>query len=108
MGVKEPAPTTLARYGLTLAAWKSLRDAQGGLCGVCSKDAPRLVIDHEHVKGWKQMPDDLRVLYVRGLCCPSCNHFVLTRYADAEKHRQAARFLDDYAKRRDEALENRG
>lgn len=100
---REPVESTLARYGLSREEWRALlkHDAQGNpVCACCGNILTRSVIDHEHVRGWKTMPDEERKLYVRGIVCPSCNHFVLTRYADAKKHRQAAAFLDRYEKKR--------
>jgi len=95
----EPAKVTLAKYGLTLAEWVAMYTSQKGLCAVCLKDPKRLVIDHKHQPGWKHMAPKERKLYVRGLCCDSCNHYVLTRYADAAKHRQAAAYLDKFERR---------
>ena len=66
-------------------------------CAVCGKEPKRFVIDHEHAPGWKWLDAATRRTYVRGLTCDSCNHYVLTRYADANKHRQAAEYLDRYA-----------
>lgn len=112
-GIRVPAVATLAKYGLTIAAWKRILTAQRYGCGVCKRQAPELpvpkrggvpflAVDHEHVKGWAEMVrknDPVRLKYVRGLCCTRCNHFVLTRYATPELHRLAADYLDRYAGR---------
>jgi len=95
--VKEPAPSTLARYGLSLKEWKALYWRFDGNCHCCGAKPSRLVIDHEHASGWNRMEDAERKRYIRGLCCTTCNHYVLTRYADAERHRKAAEYLDRYA-----------
>ena len=89
-----PASSTLAKYGLSLSEWTAMYDEYDGACHCCGAEGRRLVIDHDHVRGWRDMPPEERKVHVRGLACPSCNHFVLTRYADAEKHRQAAEYLD--------------
>lgn len=97
-GTRVPAQTTLSRYGLSLDEWKKMVERHGGACWVCGRvpESGRLVIDHEHVRGWKAMPPECRKGYVRGVCCVTCNHFVLTRYGTPEKFRNAAGYLEDY------------
>lgn len=97
--MNEPAPNTLARYGLSLAEWRDMYEAQGGKCGVCRKKK-KLVIDHEHVANWKKMEPKVRKLFVRGLACNFCNHWVIGYRVTAKLHRQAARYLDAYEKRK--------
>lgn len=46
------------------------------------------------------MTPEARKLFVRGLACISCNHFVLTRYGTPEKHRGAAAYLERYERRK--------
>ena len=101
VGILDPAPATLAKYGMALDFWLRMAKDQDWRCAVCRKNPKRLVIDHEHVPGYKHMPPALRLRHVRGLTCDSCNHYVLTRYADANKHRQAAEYLERYERRRD-------
>jgi hypothetical protein len=98
-----PAPATVAKYGMTLEDWEALLIEQGGVCGCCGQPPKngRLVTDHEHVAGWKTMGPEDRKKYVRGLCDVACNHWVLTRYATADRHRGAAAYLDRYQARRD-------
>ena len=80
-----PSPATLAKYGLDVGTWERMLRDQGYCCGVCGRvpnpskrdGKVRLVIDHEHVRGWKAMPPERRVLYVRGLTCWKCNTDVL-------------------------------
>lgn len=98
--IRDPSPQTLARYGMTLRDWKQLAVAQDWRCAVCRRQPKRLVIDHAHVPGFKHMTPEERKRHVRGLCCDSCNHFVLTRWADAKKHRQAAMYLDAHEARK--------
>ena len=100
-GIQLPRSRTCEEYGLTLETWQHIAARQGWACGVCHKKPKnkRLVVDHVHISGWRRMPPEVRRRYVRGLCCMSCNHFVLTRYADALKHRQAAEYLEDFERR---------
>ncbi len=91
---KVPRAATLAKYGLTAADWRVLCVACNHTCVVCGKpfeDRP-LVIDHEHVKGFKArknkrakaghlikvrvMPPAERRKYVRGVIHNYCNRFV--------------------------------
>jgi hypothetical protein len=97
-----PTKSTLSRYGLSLEAWEKLRDEQKNACYVCQKEPTkgRLCIDHEHVKGWKKMPPEQRVLYVRGLLCWVCNHYYLGRGITIEKAKRVVTYLEDYKTRR--------
>lgn len=117
MTVRIPNLSTLAKYGFgegewaladdALEDWSLLLEEQRGGCGVCGRvppaprnsDIPYLVVDHDHVRGWKIFPAEVRRMHVRGLCCTRCNHFVLTRYATAELHIQAAAYLERHATR---------
>lgn len=57
-------------YGISLADYEALVEAQGGVCALCLAEevrsmygeAPRLVVDHNHSTG-----------RVRGLLCCACN-----------------------------------
>jgi hypothetical protein len=101
---KAPTPQTLAKYGLLLEEWL---DMAGEACRVCEvpwDSTRRAVVDHEHVKGWKTLPQGERRRYVRGVVCIPCNHFVLTRYGSPLKHRNAAVYLDDYEARKGASL----
>lgn len=83
LGVTVPTLATLKRYGMTLAHWKELVRAQGGVCAVCGflpRVTKRLVVDHEHVRGWKRLPPEERKRHVRGLVCSMpCNRRLLRR-----------------------------
>lgn len=95
-----PHPSTLAKYGLLLEEWQVMYDKQAGACAVCGRDGLRLVIDHEHAVGWKNMADEERKRYVRGLLCNACNHYIVTRYVDAKKLRKAAAYIEAYERRK--------
>lgn len=92
---------------MTVADWRRIARRQGYECPVCKKKPSngRLVVDHQHVAEWKKLSPGYRRRYVRGLCCVSCNHFVLTRYGTIDKHRNAADYLAAYEARRDHEKE---
>lgn len=96
-----PPPTlpTLRRYGLTPADWDAMVRRQRGVCPVCRQPFGdrRLVVDHEHVAGFKArrrrkarrvrngeratvrvrvMPQDERRRHVRGILHAWCNGYV--------------------------------
>lgn len=97
-----PTPATLAKYGLDEPAWRALGAVQGWRCPVCQRRPPevRLVIDHEHVKGYRQMPAAERRLYVRGLLCVRCNYRFVPQGVTGEIAQRIATYLDGYAARR--------
>ena len=101
-GIKQPTRATLKRYGLNPVSWRVLVIQCGGYCGACDKHPKkgRLVIDHEHVKGWKKMPPHERRKYVRGLLCWTCNHYRLGKGATIDNLRGAAEYLIRYETRK--------
>lgn len=102
-----PAKSTLKRYGLTEAEFDAILDRQGGVCPICgrvpgrSKKTGRIrwATDHDHVRGWKDMPPEKRKHYVRGITCWVCNRWYLSRGITAEKAANIAKYLIDYANR---------
>jgi len=102
VSITVPTKMTLNKYGLTPETWQVICDRQRGACGACGKvpKTNRLVIDHEHVRGWKAMPTKDRPQYVRGMLCYMCNHYRLARGATAANLRGAANYLDDYVIRK--------
>jgi len=108
MGVSPPTASTLNRYGLSADEWWQLLDSQDGVCPICDRvpnlsaktGKVRFVIDHEHVRGWKNMPPEKRKLYVRGLTCWFCNHSFLGRGITIDKAERVAEYLSRYAQRR--------
>jgi hypothetical protein len=100
--VNVPKPATLKRYGLTAAEWLAILKAQGNVCAVCRK-VPlngRLCTDHEHVKGWKKMKPEQRRLYVRGMLCFFCNHYLVGRSITVAKAEATVLYLRTYETRR--------
>lgn len=77
-------------YGITLAEWDSILEAQGGGCGICAR-RPKLGetfhLDHEHRKG-QSGP-------VRGILCPYCNTRLIGRLKDHTKAQRMADYLRD-------------
>lgn len=67
----------LVRHRMTADRYRALRDAQGGVCGICRRgnlrgcDAVPLFIDHDHVCCADHRSACGRC--VRGLLCSGCN-----------------------------------
>ena len=101
-GVSIPKPSTFERYGWTEREWLAMLAGQGWVCPPCGKfpKTGRFVTDHEHVRGWSGLPDQIRKLYVRGLTCWSCNRYLLARGISVEVAQAVANYLARYAKRR--------
>jgi len=61
---REARERAYARYGITLAEFETMNEAQNGLCAICDKQPNRefLDVDHCHETG-----------KVRGLLCNKCN-----------------------------------
>jgi hypothetical protein len=99
--VREPARRTLGKYGLSLDDWLAVLDRQGGVCAVCGQSPPsgRLVVDHEHVPGWKKMPAWKRRLHVRGIVCWFCNHYYLGKGITLGRARAVVRYLEEHDRR---------
>ena len=97
-----PSRATLAKYGLSERAWKALYEAQEGRCGVCSRKVDRLVVDHEHRRGWAKMAPARRALFVRALLCARCNWRYLPAGLNLDIARGVVRVLEAYEKRRPE------
>jgi hypothetical protein len=100
--ISPPSKATLRKYGWSDERWLLQYRIQDGCCAVC-KQVPRsgrLVIDHEHVKGWKAMRPERRAKYVRGLTCWWCNHAYLGRGITVEKARGVLAYLLAYEERK--------
>jgi hypothetical protein len=81
-----------ATYGLTPLAYKTMYEAQGGCCKICSikeKHAPnqRLCVDHDHDTG-----------VVRGLLCSKCNAAIGLLQDSSEFTIKATTYLQDNGK----------
>lgn len=97
-----PKPGTLKKYGLSEAEWRHMADEQEEACFVCRLKPMkgRLCIDHEHVSGWKKMPDAQRKQYVRGLLCFMCNTRFVGRGVTIERAKRVALYLERYQERK--------
>lgn len=111
---RPPTAQTLARYGLTADEWRAMCRRVKYTCVVCGKpfgDRP-LVIDHEHVKGWRArktkkakrggksikvrvMTPSERKRYVRGVLHSYCNRFVRS-WLTLDRARAIAAYLEAY------------
>jgi hypothetical protein len=85
------------QYGITVAQYEALLEAQDGRCAICRQKPSlkrRLAVDHDHATG-----------RVRGLLCYYCNRTRLGRgREDAEVHRRCADYLEHGADRVKEIL----
>jgi DNA-directed RNA polymerase subunit RPC12/RpoP len=104
MSVRPPSQATLTRYGLTSETWLAIVERQGNCCPICDRDLAELrtCIDHEHVKGWKELPAEDRLDYVRGVVCAHCNHRRLGRWVDLKIARAVVRYLLAFQDRREQ------
>ena len=110
--VNVPTLPTLLKYGFgsgeaaldpdPVQDWAKLLEAQGGVCGVCGRvpESGRMNIDHEHVKGWTNMPAEERRKYVRGIVCWFDNLYSLRKGMTVERALGVARYLKAYFDRK--------
>jgi hypothetical protein len=73
-------------YGLTLADYERMFEAQGGVCAICREARPEertLHVDHDHETG-----------VIRGLLCFRCNNALGDFREEYELFRRAADYLD--------------
>ena len=74
------------KYGITLADYDRMFDAQGGVCAICGEPRPEertLHVDHDHETG-----------AIRGLLCFRCNNALGDFREEYELFRRAADYLD--------------
>lgn len=81
-----------SRYGLTVAEYQTLFDAQGGLCAICGQPPggmsrngtphTELAVDHDHETG-----------RVRALLCANCNKGIGCLQDDPDRVQAAADYL---------------
>lgn len=101
-GLMCPTLPTLNKYGGSIQLWWDMAFAQRFVCGACGRlpKTLRLVIDHQHIRGWSRMAPADRWQYVRGLLCWTCNGFRLARGATIANLHGAAEYLERYEARR--------
>lgn len=103
--LKPPSKKTLKRYGLSQKAWYTRLDLQEGCCPVCGlpfTEERRPVIDHEHLRGYKNMSADKKAKAVRGLLHSWCNHRLVAKGMTAERAYNIYVYLSDYQLRSDD------
>ena len=74
------------KFGLSLADYEALLEAQGGLCAICRCPCPtgkRLAVDYDHETG-----------AVRGLLCAACNRGIGMFSDDPDRLRAALTYLE--------------
>lgn len=121
--VRPPTLTTLRKYGLTVEDWKRFCFLQQCICPVCLQPfgGRKLVIDHEHVAGFKARKrrkgkrkvggkrQDVRVRvmlpserrkHVRGILHAWCNGWVRS-WLTLERTRSILLYLEAHKARKD-------
>jgi hypothetical protein len=74
------------KYGITIADYERMSEAQGGVCAICGEARPEertLHVDHDHATG-----------VIRGLLCFRCNNALGDFREEYELFRRAADYLD--------------
>jgi len=84
----------LRSYGITLAQYEAMLEAQGGVCAICAgapKDGPSLHVDHDHAccPGRKKSCGQC----LRGLLCEDCNRVLGMFRDDTTRFEAAIRYL---------------
>ncbi len=93
-----PTKQTLKKYGMGQQDYLKLELMCDRTCPICCREFSegKLVIDHEHVKGFKKMKDKDKRKYVRGLLCSYCNFRMIPKGMSAYKAYQIFRYLQKY------------
>lgn len=102
--ISYPSAGTLNKYGLTQDDFRHILESQNGVCPICrhipkpsKRDGKiRWVIDHYHVKGWKNMPPEKRKMFVRGITCWFCNRYYLGKSITIEKSKNVTAYLERF------------
>lgn len=104
--VKPPLPETLRKYGLSLDDWREILERQGNVCAICELEpkSGRMVVDHEHVRGYKKLPPEERKRRIRGILCWFCNHWYVGRSITVKKARNVVAYLEEYEARKPAAV----
>jgi hypothetical protein len=102
-GITQPAPSTLARYGLTSGEWLALLAAQDWKCPICDKTGADVKwnTDHEHARGWDKMKPAEKKRFTRGILCAYCNYRRVHSSISADIAQRIATYIATYEKRRD-------
>lgn len=100
--VKIPSKATLKKYGLDELTYKWLLNEQGYKCPICKKTPTSGLfrVDHYHHPRYKYLSDELRRLYIRGLCCVHCNRFYLAKGINVEKAKNVVEYLEAFELRK--------
>jgi hypothetical protein len=92
----------LRKFGLTVADYDKMLEAQGGVCKICNQPEQKsrryesLCIDHLHSDGWNKLPKEERKKTVRGLLCNNCNRCLGLLKDSIENLEQAAAYLKNF------------
>ena len=87
---KKTRRQSLKAYGLTVAEWDAMLEAQNGGCAVCGTRVPRgrgrFHVDHDHATG-----------AVRGLLCAHCNVAIALAGDEPVRLRALADYVERHA-----------
>ena len=73
------------QYNITIDEYDNLYRQQKGSCKICSKNFPRLYVDHDHNSG-----------KVRGLLCHNCNLVLGHAFDNTDTLSNAIEYLRDH------------
>lgn len=99
--MRYPTAETLKKYGLSKSGWREEMKRGGGRCPICLRKPPdvKLVVDHEHVKGYHKLPPEERRKKIRGLPCRWCNGKYLRRGMTVDVAQRVFMYLLAYDRR---------
>jgi len=97
-----PTKATLKKYGLTLEEFENILQEQNNICPICGKSPTtgKWVIDHEHIRNYKNLSPDKRKAAVRGILCWYCNRWYLAKGITVQKAKKIAEYLEKYEKKK--------
>lgn len=99
--IKEPSPSTLKKYGLSLNDWKEILTQQGYKCPICKRVLEKTTnIDHYHVRNWRKMTPEHRKLWVRGVTCWFDNKNYMAKGITIEKSKAVTEYLEAFERRK--------
>lgn len=99
VAIMQRARELYKKYGLTLEDYDRMLVAQNGVCAVCRKpplENKHLVVDYNHVEGYRKLPAEEKVKYIRGLLHSNCNSVLGYAGDDPDVLNAAATYLKKF------------